>query len=237
MKRNHIDQLQMPIPSVEANIIKDSYRHNVIDPLLGANNIGIELGVAKGVFSKRMVQSGKFSKFYGVDVYSDQHDTNEYKAALKNIGLLENYTLLRMTFDDALDLFEDNFFDFIYIDGYAHTGEEGGKTLANWYKKLKVGGIFSGDDYHPDWPLVMWAVNDFAKQTNTSLMATDKTESNNYCKYPSWFVKKHENPNKILSPSQRLQVLSDNEKKRISKKRKWRLKIRKIEQYIKGFKK
>ena len=43
-----------------------------------------------------------------------------------------------MTFDDAIDLFEDQFFDFIYIDGFAHTGEEGGETLIKWYRKLKV---------------------------------------------------------------------------------------------------
>jgi hypothetical protein len=34
-----------------------------------------------------------------------------------------------MSFDDALDIFDDEFFDFIYIDGFAHTGEEGGNQL------------------------------------------------------------------------------------------------------------
>ena len=86
-------------------------------------------------------------------------------SALKYIGI-ENttYSLLRMDFDDALLLFEDNYFDFIYVDGFAHTGEEGGKTLIDWIKKLKVGGYLAGDDYHNDWPLVVWAVNDLAKK-------------------------------------------------------------------------
>ena len=64
-----------------------------------------------------MVDSGKFSNFYGVDMYADTHDTEEYKSALLTVGLLKKYKLFRMTFDDAIDLFEDASFDFIYIDG------------------------------------------------------------------------------------------------------------------------
>ena len=76
-----------------------------------------------------MVQSGKFKRCYGIDLYEDHHDTKEYVSALSLVGIEENYSLLRMSFDDAIGLFEDNLFDFIYFDGYAHTGEEGGKTF------------------------------------------------------------------------------------------------------------
>lgn len=99
-------------PKIKTKIVTGSYRYNVIDSLKGNNNIGIELGVAQGGFSKKMVDSGKFSNFYGVDMYADTHDTNEYKVALSTIGISKNYKLLRMTFDDAIDLFEDNFFNF-----------------------------------------------------------------------------------------------------------------------------
>ena len=223
------------MPQVNKEIIKGYYRHNVIDPLIGHNNIGIELGVAQGIFSKRMVESGKFLHFFGVDMYSDTHDVGEYKDTLKTIGLLKNYKLIRMTFDEALDLFEDNFFDFIYIDGFAHTGEEGGETLAKWYKKLKVGGIFAGDDYHSDWPLVIWAVNDFVNQTNSSLMLTDKVENLPFCEYPSWFIKKNTDHNTQFTVSQTLKKMSESEKNRIGRKRKWRVRIRKIERYIKSY--
>ncbi len=126
--------------------------------------MGIELGVARGIFSRRMVESGKFTLFFGVDEYGgDVHNTTEYKDALRHIGINRHYHLLRMRFDEAIDLFKDNFFDFIYVDGFAHTGEEGGQTLYSWYKKLKVGGIIAGDDYSNDWPLVVWTVNEFAK--------------------------------------------------------------------------
>jgi hypothetical protein len=175
---------------VNLKIYDNYHRHDIVAALKGRNNVGIELGVAGGHYSERMVRSGKFKRFYGVDLYEDHHNTKEYVSALSLVGIEENYSLLRMSFDDALDLFEDNFFDFIYFDGYAHTGEEGGKTFSDWYKKLKVGGVFAGDDYHDDWPLVKWAVNDMVSKLNCELNVTGKTENTHLNRYPSWFFTK-----------------------------------------------
>ena len=51
--------------------IKNSYRHDVVKLLsLSEGNIGVELGVAKGIFSSRMVDSGYFSSFIGIDNFS-----------------------------------------------------------------------------------------------------------------------------------------------------------------------
>jgi|CXWL01.1.fsa_nt_gi hypothetical protein len=177
-------------PAIHAVVVQGMLRHEVAGGLVGQENVGLELGVARGIFSKRMLDSGKFRLFFGVDLYGDAHDTNEYKSALTYLGLASSYRLLRMTFADALDLFGDGYFDFIYIDGYAHTGEEGGTTLVDWYRKLKVGGILAGDDYHHDWPLVQWAVNDFVSKTGETLHVTGGSENTAYCTYPSWFLKK-----------------------------------------------
>ena len=189
MSKDHLYKIaleQMPKPPVE--IVPNSQRWDVIDGLTDRNNLGIELGVAAGSFSSRMVQSGKFRRFWGVDVYSDIHDITEYKRALVTVGIEADYSLLRMTFDEALDLFPDEFFDFIYVDGYAHTGEEGGRTLINWYAKLKPGGIFAGDDYDFEkWPLVVWAVNDLANQLGVMLNITDQVANVAYNKFRSWY--------------------------------------------------
>src|SRR3990167_9257893 len=96
---------EKPSTDVPIAIFPDTHRWNVIDRVTGHENIGIELGVAAGAFSARMVQSGKFHQFFGVDVYGDTHDITEYKKALRTVGLRSNYHLLRMTFDDALDVF------------------------------------------------------------------------------------------------------------------------------------
>lgn len=190
-------------------------RYDVLSLLTGNKNIGIELGVAQGFYSKKCVESNKFKKFFGVDIYGDIHDTNEYISALKNIGFEnQSYSLLRMNFDSALSMFNDNYFDFIYVDGFAHTGEEGGKTLVDWVKKLKVGGIMAGDDYHQDWPLVVWAVNDIAQKLDVEVSITLETENEIYSKYPTWYFKKKNNLSPSLDPL--LYKLGMQEKKRIN---------------------
>ncbi|HHT4112912.1 TPA: class I SAM-dependent methyltransferase [Citrobacter freundii] len=168
-----------------------------------------------------MIDSGKFSSYYGVDLYGDIHDTNEYKETLKYVGLRNNYKLLRMSFDDALDIFDDEFFDFIYIDGFAHTGEEGGKSIADWFCKLKIGGVLAGDDYHADWPLVVWAVNDFVKKTGLQLTVTRSVESQKYCQYPTWFVVKEQNIK--IEPDETLMKVAMLEKERVHNNRMKRL--------------
>jgi hypothetical protein len=205
------------MPKIDAQVVSGTHRHEVIRTLTGANNIGIELGVAQGVFAERMLRSGKFARYFGVDRYSDLHDTQEYKAALKRIGLSAPCHLLRMTFDEALCLFEDEYFDF--IDGFAHTGEEGGRTLYGWYRKLKVGGIIAGDDYHPDWPLVMWAVNDFAARTGEPLFCTELTERLAYCNYPSWFLTKSAPFDKEARPPAELVEIGRREGLRVHRQR------------------
>lgn len=166
----------------------EGYRQQVLT-LLGDRTglVGVELGVAGGEFSRRMVASGKFARFFGVDMYADTHDTAQYKQALARVGLMENYALLRMSFAEAYDLFDDESLDFIYIDGYAHSGQEGGETIWNWARKVRIGGVIAGDDYHGDWPLVKEAVDRFIAHTGFDMHVTTLVEPDvNYASHPSW---------------------------------------------------
>ena len=209
------DIAETHMPDVTTEVVAGSYRWNVIDGLSGDKNLGIELGVAAGSFSAKMVASGKFARFWGVDMYADSHNTNEYKAALRLVGLDQNYHLLRMTFDQAIDLFPDNYFDFIYVDGYAHTGEEGGRTLLKWYAKLKPGGIMAGDDYDlQSWPLVVWAVHNLVHQLGLHLKVTDQTGDVTYNRYRSWFFVKPDHAEPLtLAGNETLMQLGDVEKR------------------------
>lgn len=168
------------------------HRHDILRLLPeGAGRVGLELGVAGGEFSRRMVQSGRFEQFFGVDMYADTHDVAQYKTALRRVGLTAPYKLLRMTFAQAYDLFDDESIDFIYIDGYAHSGQEGGETIWHWARKVKIGGLIAGDDYHSDWPLVMEAVNRFADETGFELCVTTLTEPGvDYAEHPTWAMLK-----------------------------------------------
>lgn len=172
-------------------ILYNSHRHDIVKLLEGNANTGVELGVAEGIFSRRMIESGRFKHIIGIDMYADEHDVNQYKKALRSVGLFSDYKLLRMKFDEAIDLFDNESIDFVYVDGYAHGGEEGGETIFAWYEKVKIGGIIAGDDYHPDWPLVCEAVNNFAVRSGEELFLTDKVEPDNpYCRYPTWAIRK-----------------------------------------------
>ena len=194
-------------------------RYDVVRELKPTGNIGLELGVARGIFSSRMVASGQFSRYFGVDVYGDIHDTDEYKTALKAVDFKSpTYSLLRMTFDEALDLFEDECLDFVYIDGFAHTGEEGGKTISDWYSKLKVGGVLAGDDYHADWPLVVWAVNHFAGQLGVPIRLTTEAEEDSYSRYPTWFLRKPKT-RATLTVDPHLYEISQAERERVHRER------------------
>lgn len=138
-----------------------------------------------------MVESGRFRHFFGVDVYGDNHDTGQYKEALRQVGLFAPYTLLRMRFEEALDLFDDESLDFVYVDGFASTGQMGGKTIYDWSRKVRVGGVIAGDDFHSDWPLVVRAVEAFAEDTGFELCVTTEIEPDSrYNDYPSWAMVK-----------------------------------------------
>ena len=115
------------------------------------------------------------------------HDDDQYRAASARLASHgSRSSLLRMRFDEALGLFPDNHFDFIYIDGYAHTGQNDGQTLDDWWPKLKIGGLFSGDDFSVHWPRNVAAVNKFAKSRSLFLVKfTPKTHP-----HPSWLIRK-----------------------------------------------
>jgi hypothetical protein len=166
------------------------FRHEIVN-FAKPNGVGIELGVAQGEFAERILKSCYLSQFYGVDRYSDHHNEAEY---LKTLARLEKHTqhtqyhLYRMTFSDALKLFPDDHFDFIYIDGYAHTGEDGGQTFYDWYPKAKSGCVFGGDDYHERWPLVIENVDRFVKHFDLSLNVVNCSEQTVWSRYPTWYV-------------------------------------------------
>lgn len=171
---------------------KDWRREDVVKLLSKpTGNRGIELGVAEGIFSERMVKSGCFNEFFGVDMYADSHDTAQYKRALERVGLSAQYKLLRMTFNEAFDLFPDEYFDFVYVDGYAHSGEEGGETIYEWFKKVKVGGVIAGDDYDERWPLVVQAVDSLAEDLGADIVLTGVLEEDTiFSECPSWAISK-----------------------------------------------
>lgn len=144
--------------------MKDRYD---LPALCKEGGVGIELGVASGNYSNIILKNSKLRILYSVDAWSDHHNSAEYVMCVKKLSTHGNRSVvMRMFFEDAIQHFPDNFLDFIYIDAYAHLGQEEGKILNDWYPKLKTGGIFAGHDYCAPWTKTIKAVNSFFKQNN-----------------------------------------------------------------------
>jgi predicted O-methyltransferase YrrM len=171
-------------------------RTDVLKMIANENGIGVELGVAEGHFSRMILKEFEETDFYlySIDMWAGDrgHDIEQYKTAVVNLEPWKrSNTILKMTFDEALPLFPDDYFDFIYVDGYAHTGEGGGKYFRDWWPKLRVGGVFAGDDYHQDWPLVIKEVNRFAIDVDHDIFVIpNRIEGDPWSQYPSWFLQK-----------------------------------------------
>jgi hypothetical protein len=147
---------------------------------------GVELGVAAGAFSEIILKQGRIRQLWSIDRWSDHHGISEYFEASKRLSRAGQGRVLtlRSTFSEALPLFNDESLDFVYIDGYAHTGQEGGATLRDWWAKLKPGGIFSGHDYHPRWAATVKEVDRFAEAHSLQVSTTAASGD----EFPSWFL-------------------------------------------------
>ncbi|MBI1249530.1 hypothetical protein GC197_17030 [bacterium] len=158
---------------------------------LGLNGFGLELGVAQGTYSKHLLEQSDLRILFSVDRWSDHHDDVEAIAAhhlLSQHGLRS--CVLRMTFEEASEIFDESIFDFIFLDGYAHLGQDGVETLITWWNKLKPGGIFAGHDYHPHWPKTIEVVDHFTARLGLKLNTTHEDPQVVEHAFPSWYVLK-----------------------------------------------
>lgn len=174
-------------------LAKTFTRRDDVATLFREGGVGVELGVAAGDFSERILQYDHVGYLFSIDMWAGDrgHGVDQYREA---IGRLSPYrdrnAILRMRFDEALHLFGPESLDFIYVDGYAHDGALNGATFRDWLPKLRRGGIIAGDDYAPDWPLVMAAVDRFVVENGLELHVIDCHEDTWNSMYPTWFAMK-----------------------------------------------
>ena len=146
------------------------------------NAIGAELGVAAGKFSVELNDRFSFKEFWCIDKWDDHHNLKEY---LNCIRQLPRANIIRAKFEECLPFFSNGYFDFIYIDGYAHTGQDGGKTLSDWWPKLKKGGIFAGHDYDQKaWKKTCESVDKFCESVKKEVKIIKDHP------YDSWWIQK-----------------------------------------------
>jgi hypothetical protein len=127
---------------------------------LDPNVVGAEIGVWKGEnILKLLSECSNIDKIFGIDPYEPYGNWNRFvdmsslemakNYALENISNLDNAELIIKTSLDASKDFADDSLDFVFIDGN-HSFESAYMDIITWYPKLKVGGLFSGDDFNID---------------------------------------------------------------------------------------
>ena len=168
---------------------------------------GVEIGVQSGFYSRQILLESKLETLYSVDPWihfpseeyvdianiSQEEQNGLYLQTIKLLMRFKTRSVcMRLTSEDAANVFQKDFFDFVYID--ANHSYEGCKRDINlWWSKLRSGGVFAGHDYVPDGLYgignkptefgVMAAVNEFMTLNNLKLYTTKEDHL-----FLSWYV-------------------------------------------------
>lgn len=183
---NHVLSKKKSISNAEITIPSSRKDLGLLVPPGG---IVAELGVASGAYSSVLLRTHKqIGKLYAIDKWNDErHRKSEKDSACKALAD-RRAVIIHQTFEEAAQSpqLEGVEFDLIYVDGYAHTGQEAGATLEQWWPKVKPGAIFAGHDYDTAWPLTIKEVNNFAAKHSLIINTIHERP------YNSWWVRKAE---------------------------------------------
>ena len=133
---------------------------------LNKNSIVAEIGVWRGDFSyeifkyvspRRLVLvdpwiynkkiRGCAPQVKGIEPINQKFFDQAKFSTFKKFNGLDNVTILDTSSKNASKKYEDNFFDYIYIDG-EHSYKAVYEDLIYWYPKLKQNGKIFGDDFY-----------------------------------------------------------------------------------------
>lgn len=116
-------------------------------------NLAVEIGTFAG--ENAVIMSEYFKKVYTIDPYKNGYDQNDlassidfnevekaFKIRMININ---NVIHIKKTGEEALNDFENESLDFIYIDGN-HQEDAVKKDINLWRSKVKKNGIIAGHD-------------------------------------------------------------------------------------------
>jgi len=133
---------------------------NINRPIMAATlaelgfRIGAEIGVARGEHAEILCKANPDLKLYCVDIWEtypgyDEYDDRidrYYQYAQRILYPYECEFIKKFSMDAVKD-FLDGSLDFVYIDG-AHDFQSVANDLCEWTKKVRIGGIVFGHDFH-----------------------------------------------------------------------------------------
>jgi len=168
---------------------------------LELNGNAAEIGVARGDFSAKILQSS-IKKLYSIDCWDVETPSSwkeqarskwtqakmdelyrEAQDKLRSFG--ERSQIMNKFSADAVKMFEDDFFDFVYLDA-SHEYADVKEDIALWWPKIRRGGILAGHDYfardgESDRWGVIEAVNEHVERYKLKLYLTED-------RFRSWYV-------------------------------------------------
>lgn len=118
-------------------------------------NIGAEMGVECGIYSEILCKANPNIDLYSIDAWTAYKGYRDHVSQDKldgfrqiTIDRLKPYrtTVIKGFSMDVVKQFKDNSLDFVYIDGN-HEYQSTVNDIAEWQKKVRVGGIVAGHDY------------------------------------------------------------------------------------------
>jgi predicted O-methyltransferase YrrM len=141
-----------------------------------------ELGVAFGINAASMLaEFPGIKKLVMVDPYVEfgNRDDNDFtskemqekakRVMLANVERFNDKVIFHECFSsDAARMYQDEFFDFVYIDG-DHRYSAVKTDLELWYPKVSRGGFLAGHDYVKTTGVIK-AVTEFAKKNNLGVI-------------------------------------------------------------------
>jgi len=117
---------------------------------------GAEIGTCRGTFARTIIYNNPECKLFCVDPWEtydgledwlDQVALKEHEqAAIVRLKEYPNVEIVREYSMNALEHFEDNSLDFVYIDAN-HSFPYVAEDVYYWSQKVRTGGIVSGHDY------------------------------------------------------------------------------------------
>jgi hypothetical protein len=121
----------------------------------GAGRVGAEIGVFSGEFTSEIVKNNP-KELVLVDAWQQLDDdfvyTNledQYNLVMSLYGHDERIRIIKDLSLEAVKLFPDEYFDFVYLDAN-HAWFSITNDIYYWWKKVKINGYLCGHDYiHP----------------------------------------------------------------------------------------
>jgi len=194
-------------------------RYELLSSLPESFSHGIEIGVWEAWYTLHMLQRTNMfivgiDPWTATDSYEDVDPTAEnfdprakgpdgflwqetrYMASYGGLSKYQEFggrwRLFRSFSHDIVHFFTPHAHDFIYIDG-EHTYKAVSRDMADWWPKVKIGGILAGHDYNDSNPGTIKAVDEFAAKYNLEFKITGTNSDRGDAGAPSWvFIKGEE---------------------------------------------